>query len=71
MAIHALIIIFCALLSFILERPGAAILSRVVLHSFLIFIPLFSREGLSFLRGRQMAAALSLLLGRQEWSSSP
>ena len=31
----------------------------------------FSREGISFLRERQMVVALSLLLGRQEWSSSP
>ena len=71
MAIHALIIFFCVLLAFILERPRVAILSRIVSHSFLIFSPLFYREGLSCLRERQMVAALPLLLGRQEWSSSP
>ena len=70
MAIHALIIIFCVLLSFILERPGAAILSRIFIH-FLFSFLLFSEEGLSFLRERQMVSALSLLLGRQEWSFSP
>ena len=71
MAIHALIIFFCVLLAFILERPGVAILSRIVSHSFLIFSPLFYRECLPCLRERHMVAALPLLLGRQEWSSSP
>ena len=71
MAIHALIIFFCVLLAFILERPGVAILSRIVSHSFLIFSPLFYRECLPCLRERQMVAALPLFLGRQEWSSSP
>ena len=71
MAIHALIIFFCVLLAYILERPGVAILFRIVSHSFLIFSPLFYREFLPCLRERQMVAALPLLLGRQEWSSSP
>ena len=44
MAIHALIIIFCVLLSFILERPGAAILSRILFVPFVILLlVVFSR----------------------------